>query len=223
MIEVSNLTKKFLTTEKEIFVLQDITVSFSAAQSYGISGPSGAGKSTLLHCIAGIEKPSSGSIVIDGHQYKSTSEDVRAEVLLQKIGVLFQYPYLIPELTVLENVALKGILSGFDRKEWYERAYDLLQKIGLENRANLDPKMLSGGEQQRVAFVRAIFLEPLFLLADEPTAHLDEKNAHRMIELMVEYQKNHGMGLLVCSHDSWVIDQCDERYNLQNGKLRWES
>lgn len=202
--------KKSYTHEGRCYdVLSDLSYTFERAKTYGLMGSSGAGKSTLLHILAGLDSPTSGSVVVDGTQQQ----------FLQRLGILFQLPYLINELSVLENVVLKGLI---EKKSYAECKHDgilLLEKVGLGHKQNCFPAMLSGGEQQRVALARALFNKPDFVLADEPTSNLDQITGTKIIELLHACQQEWQFGLIVCSHDQYVLESMQTILKLEHGKL----
>ncbi|MGC2310029.1 MAG: ATP-binding cassette domain-containing protein [Candidatus Babeliaceae bacterium] len=219
-IGLENVTQTFIQGNTSLKVLQDITITFTQGLSYALTGISGSGKSTLLALLAGFEKPTQGQVLLNGHQINHFSEKKLQEVWLYQIGFLFQMPYLSSELTVLENVILKGLIAGKPLQECREKGMDLLKRVGLAEKADQAPTILSGGEQQRVALVRAVFLNPAFLIADEPTAHLDETTKMPLIALLREYQQEHAMGLILSSHDVHLVAQMDEIYELRAGSLQ---
>jgi ABC-type lipoprotein export system ATPase subunit len=215
-----NVTKEFIQGDHSIRVMDDITCSFEQGVSYVLTGISGCGKSTFLAILAGFEKPTSGHVLFNGHKIEHLKETELRAKWLYDIGFLFQSSFLSKELTVLENVILKGLIAGQSVSECKKRGYELLEQIGLFDKAAQFPTVLSGGEQQRVALARALFLKPSFLLADEPTAHLDEKTKIPLINLLQIYQKEYGMGLLMSSHDNDFVRQIDHIYTLHTGILQ---
>ncbi|MCX5923971.1 MAG: ATP-binding cassette domain-containing protein, partial [Candidatus Dependentiae bacterium] len=186
-----------------------MSYNFDPSLSYGLMGRSGTGKSTLLHMIAGIDQPSHGTIALGDLNISRLSSHQKIEFLQKSVSIVLQQPYLINELTVLENVMLKEIISNGITPESKDRALQLLTEIGLERKADCLPGRLSGGEQQRVAILRAIFHVPQFLLADEPTGNLDEASADRIINLLLHYKKKYAMGLIISTHDIKIAQQCD--------------
>lgn len=202
VIKLVSVGKCFERAGDRPWVLRDISLEFKQGFTYALTGSSGVGKSTLLHIIAGLENPTTGDVLYHDIALSNASQAEHAEYLQNTVGLVFQYPYLIPELTVLENVALKGLIVGMSEDERSARAGELLHAVGLGSYADQRPRALSGGEQQRVALARALFLRPQFLLADEPTAHLDTDNAQEIVRLMKKFQHEYGMGVIVCTHDA---------------------
>lgn len=223
-IRVQNLKKAFLQGDKEIVVLSGVDFVFEQGKSYAISGASGTGKSTLLHLIAGIDKPDSGRVLFNNKNINLDLEKISHEnldfCLNKTIGLMFQSPYLISELSVIENIAMPAMIAGESFEDCKEHALEILRDLGVEEKAYCEPDTLSGGQQQRVALGRAIFNEPKFLLADEPTGNLDPKTGKIIVDLLLKCKNKWGMGLIVCSHDSLVWQSMDLRLSLENCKLK---
>lgn len=217
---LDNVTKIFAQPDKDLVVLHDVTYTFEQGISYGISGVSGSGKSTLLHILAGLEAPTKGKVFFDGNNLAQLSEDDYRFFLNNTIGLVFQDAYLLQELTVLENTIIKGLLRGTGFDVCAREGLDLLAQLGLEGLEHKKPSQLSGGQAQRVALARALYGNPGFVLADEPTAHLDENSAQVIIQLMIKYQKKSGCGLIVSSHDPRVLNQLERRCVVHEGMLR---
>jgi lipoprotein-releasing system ATP-binding protein len=194
-------------------------VTFTQGTRYAITGISGCGKSTLLHLLAGIDKPSSGHVYYNQHAIDTLDADKKNYFLNHDIGLVFQYSYLIKELSVLENVMIKGLIAKMPYEECQKRARSLLHELGLSTKVSSLPTQLSGGQQQRVAIARALLNQPAFLIADEPTGNLDEKTGRELLALLLQLQKDWGLGLIISSHDEYVSEQMQERYELAQGKL----
>lgn len=221
MIELSasNIKKNFAQGDVELQVLKGITFHFEKNKSYAITGPSGSGKSTLIHLLAGLDKPTSGHIYFNGQDIAAFSESGRHFFLRQSVGLVFQLPYLIRELNVIENVMLKGMIEGANKLQARKHALDLLAKMGIEHKADHAPFSLSGGEQQRVAIARALFTKPAFLLADEPTGNLDVATGKVIVELLLACQAEWHMGIIISSHDEYVAQRMEKVLHLENGLL----
>lgn len=200
-------------------VLRDISVTFIQDISYAITGPSGSGKTTLLHIMAGMEPPDAGSLEFIGQDIYKMSQKERAQFLHKNIGFVFQLPYLIKELSVIENIMLKGIINNMSIADCQNEAYNLLDVIGLRMRAHAQPTELSGGQQQRVALARALFGKPAFLLADEPTGSLDTHTGQEILDLLFQFRKIYNMGLIISSHNPYVIEQMQTCYKVCEGDL----
>ncbi|KKP29544.1 MAG: Lipoprotein-releasing system ATP-binding protein LolD [candidate division TM6 bacterium GW2011_GWF2_30_66] len=229
-IIINNLKKNFLqgdkSSEKKLVVLDGINVTFEQNKSYAIIGASGTGKSTFLHLLAGLDAPDSGDIFFSssdktGLQDLSKLSSEQKDAFLNKtVGLMFQLPYLISELTVIENVILPGLIAGKPDSECKTRALELLGYLEIAEKANCLPDTLSGGQQQRVALARAIFNEPKFLLADEPTGNLDPKTGKLIVDLLLKCRQKWGMGLIISSHDPYVAQCMEVKFRLENGLLR---
>ena len=182
-------------------------------------GPSGAGKSTLLHIAGLLEKPDSGQVVLDGHDYSQAGEAARTQARRAYLGFVYQFHHLLPEFSALENIVLPQMIAGLSRRQAGARALDLLRMVGLEARANHRPAKLSGGEQQRVAIARAIANVPRLLLADEPTGNLDPGTAGHVFEQLRGIAKAAGLAALVATHNLDLAGQMDRVLTLRDGHL----
>lgn len=219
MLKADRVAKIFTTHEGSIEVLRGIDVLFEQGTSYAITGASGSGKSTLIHILAGLDVPSSGSIFFNDANVAAMSESRKNKLHLVHLGTMFQFPYLIKELSVIENVFIRGLIAGMSSAACTERARELLEAVGLADKASGKPVTLSGGQQQRVALARALFCRPTFLLADEPTGNLDEKTSFGIVNLLLDCQRDYGMGIVVSSHDPRVAGSMDFSYLLKDGLL----
>lgn len=202
-LSLINISKSFGHVGQMRQLFENFSYQFDHGISYAITGISGSGKSTLLALLAGIEKPSMGRISFNGKDL-STMDTAETKIFFQKIGLVFQVPHLIKELSVLQNVMIKGIVAGLSEDVCIAKGKELLEFVGLGDKADETPTVLSGGEQQRVAVARALCMEPDFLLADEPTAHLDEYNRNLVLKLLHDYQARFSTGIIVTSHDPAV-------------------
>ena len=198
-------------------VLKGITLNFRRGKATAIVGPSGCGKSTLLMTLAGLERPDSGSVEIEGRSITKMGEDELAEFRGQKIGIVFQSFHLMPTMTALENVAVPLELAG--RDDAFSRARDELAAVGLTERASHYPSQLSGGEQQRVALARALVGDPAILLADEPTGNLDERTGASIIDLLLGQRARRGSTLVMVTHDLSLAARCDDLVRLHSGQV----
>jgi ABC-type lipoprotein export system ATPase subunit len=218
-IRLSHITKSFRSGGSTITVLQDITTVFQRDTMYSIMGNSGTGKSTLLYILAGFEEPTSGIMFFNERSHSTLSKQEKALFLRRSMGFIFQTPYLLAELSVVENVMVKGLIEGQPYQVAHNHALELLACVGLSSKAYAVPSTLSGGEQQRVSIARALFNKPQFLLADEPTAHLDKKTGKQIIDLLCTYQRLWGMGLIIASHDPAIAYHAHQVLSLENGIL----
>lgn len=219
ILSVVNIHKEFESHAVIAHVLRGITATFTSGHSYAITGISGSGKSTLLHMLAGFELPSKGYVFFNKKAIELFDASNKEQYLQKSIGILFQKPYLIKELSALENVMLPGIVAGVSASDARARAEGLLRVVGLTDYADAKPGVLSGGQQQRICLARALHNKPTFLLADEPTAGLDAANRSTIIELMQYGVQTWGMGLIVSTHDAVVADAMEIRLSLKDGLL----
>ncbi len=217
MIEVRGLSMRLVSGGRPVDVLDGVSLSIPARQFVAISGPSGSGKSTLLGLIAGLDRPTAGSITVAGVALERLSEDGLARFRRDAIGYVFQAFHLVPTLTALENVALPLELAGEPRA--LERAAALLAEVGLAARAEHYPVQLSGGEQQRVAVARAVARRPPVLLADEPTGNLDSATGAQIVELLVEQNRSLGSTLVLVTHDPSLAAHADRTITLRDGRV----
>ena len=212
------LKKDFWQADKLIHVLRTISIEFEQGKSYAITGVSGSGKSTFLHLLGGLDHPTSGTIFFNDQNIATLKK--KNTFLNRSIGFVFQFHYLIKELTVLDNVELMGLIKGGDQNQARKHALNLLGITGLSNKITSYPGQLSGGEQQRVSIARALFNKPSFLLADEPTGNLDADNAQNIINLLLKAQQEWGMGIIICTHDQSVYNRMETTLTLHEGILK---
>lgn len=203
MISVVDLRKSFVAPNGErIEVLRSVTFAANAGESIAITGASGSGKSTLLHLLGGLETPDHGSLTLE-----------------QEIGFVFQFHYLLPDLSAVENVALPLLIARWKKRRAFERALELLRKTGLGDRAEHPIAHLSGGEQQRVAVARALITEPKLLLADEPTGNLDEAISEQIGRTLVDYAHEHSAITIIATHSASLAGMCDRILTLKAGHV----
>jgi putative ABC transport system ATP-binding protein len=219
IIEARSLTKSIDTGTHRVEILRGVDFEVPAGQFVAIMGASGSGKSTLLGLLAGLDTPTSGTIVIDGVDITGLREDKLAVVRGRKIGFVFQSYQLIPTLTAEENVLLPHELAGGDLSSGTKRARDLLASVGLSDRLDHYPVQLSGGEQQRVALARAFMVKPPILMADEPTGNLDSVNGAHVLELLISLNRREGTTLVLVTHDRALTEHADRIVTLRDGKI----
>ena len=226
IVEAKNLSKQFTGQEdgNHTFVFADLNFEVEAETTLALVGPSGSGKSTLLNLISGLDNPSGGTIVVDGKDVHAMSADQSACFRNQTLGFIFQSHHLMPALSALENVMLPalaghGLLGG---KELEDRATQLLEDVGLLNRAKHLPSQLSGGEKQRVAVARALINQPKLLLADEPTGALDQVNAENLINLLLEVCHKNRTTMIMVTHAHSLADKMQSKWNFDRGTLKKE-
>lgn len=209
MIQIKNLCKVYKSSSGETVALKDINLSINDGEIFGVIGLSGAGKSTLIRCINMLEKPSSGSILIDGEDI-TKAKGKKLRVMRKKIGMIFQGFNLLEQKTVLQNVLFPLEISGVKKEEAKERALELLELVGLKSKVKNYPSQLSGGEKQRVAIARALTTNPKVLLSDEATSALDPNTTQNILQLLKEINKKYGITIIVITHEMKVIDElCD--------------
>lgn len=218
-LALENTYKTYFQGGVPVPVLKGVNALFEQGKSYAITGASGSGKSTLIHILAGLDNPSSGTVYFDQTSLTDFDAAQKTIFLNQMIGLVFQYPYLIKELSVLENVTLKGLIAGNSMEKAASQAQDLLSQVGLAEKIRAYPGQLSGGQQQRVALARALMNGPSFLIADELTGNLDQATGAAIVDLMLKLQQEKGMGIIVSSHDDYVSSCMNIRYELKNGLL----
>ena len=204
---------------QRLSVLNSLELKINPGDSVAIVGPSGSGKSTLLSFLAGLDIPETGEILFKGNDFSSLTEDERAAIRRGRIGFVFQSFQLLQGLTALENVMLPLELTGLSVAGARQRAFDWLGRVGLGERINHRPRMLSGGEQQRVAVARAFVNEPALLFADEPTGNLDRGTGDAVSELLFELNKETGATLVLVTHDERLAARCQRMLHLEDGQL----
>ena len=204
-------------------VLTGVDLDIAPGEAVAVLGRSGSGKSTLLNLIAGIDDVDRGSVITCGVDVGAADERARATLRSQKLGFVFQAFHLLPTLTVAENIALPLELAGVKPHDAAPRVQRILQRVGLADRAQAWPDVLSGGEQQRVAVARALCGEPRLLLCDEPTGNLDDRAAVLVLDLLHELRREHGCALVVVTHSAAAAASCDRRVRLEGGQLHAEA
>lgn len=200
-----------------VHILKDVTLGINRGEAVGLVGPSGSGKSTLLMTMAGLERPDSGRIVVDGTDLSRLDEDALARFRGRRIGIVFQSFHLVPTMTALENVALPLELA--DEADAFARAEQELRSVGLGGRLQHYPAQLSGGEQQRVAIARALVPNPAIVVADEPTGNLDETTGQSIIDLLFALKRDRGSTLILVTHDLELARRCDRVVRLRSGQI----
>ena len=218
LLEVKNLHVSLPSLAGDIHILKGIDLSVKKGEAIGLTGPSGSGKSTLLMTLAGLELPSSGSVVMNGHCLSDMDEDALARFRRKNIGIVFQSFHLIPTLTAFENVTLPLELAGMG-VDYLEKAESALANVGLAHRLDHYPGQLSGGEQQRVALARAVISQPPVLLADEPTGNLDQSNGSQIMDLIFGLKNSLNVTLIMVTHDMSLAQRCDRIISLRDGVI----
>lgn len=218
-LEIHSLSHSFIQGKKEISVLKDINLSVGMGETVSLEGPSGVGKSTLLQIAGLLETPTKGEIVIDGISCQNISDIKKSRIRAEKIGFIYQFHHLLSDLSALENIAFPRLINGEKKNLAFEKANQLLDKMGLAHRINSRPAELSGGEQQRVAIARAIINQPKILLADEPTGNLDQKTADIVFDEILDIIMKNGISALIATHNSDLAKKMNTRLSLSAGGL----
>jgi putative ABC transport system ATP-binding protein len=217
VLEAQELTRKVSSPEGELTIVDDVSLAIGAGETVALVGPSGAGKSTLLAMLAGLDVPTAGRVLLDGHDLTGLDEDARARLRANSVGFVFQAFHLLPALTALENVMLPLELVG--RRDAASAARAMLVRVGLAERTGHYPRQLSGGEQQRVALARASVVRPAVLFADEPTGNLDTATGASIGDLLFELNREVGTTLVLVTHDEGLAARCERRLTMAAGRL----
>ena len=217
ILTVQNLTKTYTVVNSDTTVLDHVSFTVEEGSFVAIIGASGSGKSTLLHLLGGVDRPSSGSVIVDGEDIFSLSEKELSRYRRQKVSVVYQFYNLLPMLNVRSNVLLPLELDG--RRPDERQFQSILRLLGMEEKEFYYPNQLSGGQQQRVAIARALMIEPKVLLADEPTGNLDSKNSNEIISLLRESNRRLNQTVLLVTHDSRIAEQADRILEISDGRI----
>jgi len=217
LIDLRGVHLKLASQAGEVNILRGIDLTLARGESLAVIGPSGSGKSTMMMVVAGLERPTQGSVHVAGQDLGMLDEDGLALFRRRNVGIVFQAFHLIPTMTALENVAIPLEFAG-DKDAW-DKARDVLHAVGLGHRTTHYPGQMSGGEQQRAALARAFVAEPALLLADEPTGNLDAGTGHSIVDLMFDLRKRIGTALLLITHDAQLARRCDRAVRMLDGRL----
>ncbi len=220
LVTVTGLSKIYQVGGATLQVLRELDLEVQPGEMVAVVGASGVGKSTMLHLIGGLDRPEAGSIDIGDARITDLSDAARVEFRNRRVGFVFQFHHLLPEFNARENVEMPMRIAGLPRAEVEQRARDLLMRVGLADREDHRPGMLSGGEQQRVAVARALVMRPALLLADEPTGDLDESTADTLHDLLREMHREHGLTSVIATHNPRLAGACDRVLRLEGGRLR---
>ncbi|MEM8709626.1 MAG: ABC transporter ATP-binding protein [Planctomycetota bacterium] len=228
-LRCSGIRRSFEVGDRRLEVLHGVQLELGAGERLALMGSSGAGKTTLLNILGLLDRPTEGEVVVEGTSAWSLSPAKRAELRNRRIGFVFQFYHLLPELSALENAILPAMIlfkgSEFRRRrdEFESKANDMLVRFGLAARLGHKPGQLSGGEQQRVAIARALLLDPPILIADEPTGNLDSGTGEKVLEILLDEQKERGVSLLLVTHDERLAARCERVLYMQDGLIQADS
>jgi ABC-type lipoprotein export system ATPase subunit len=220
LLRAANLGKEYPLPSGVLQVFRGLNFELEAGDAVAIMGASGVGKTTLLNLLGALDRPSEGTVFLDEEDLFAREEKELARIRNQKIGFIFQFFHLLPEFTTLENVGLPLMIRGMDRREALARSSKILKEVFLEDKAQLRPSQLSGGEQQRIAVARALVNEPKLLLADEPTGNLDWKTGEHILELLLDLHYKRGLSSIIVTHNDKVARFCRRLYVMERGELK---
>ena len=215
MLIANNLIKKYVS----LTVVNDVSIAVNEREIISITGPSGAGKSTLLHLLGGLDKPDSGSVLINNTDMLALPSRKQAKFRNKHIGFVFQFHHLLPEFTALENVSVPLWIKGENKKNAMQQSKELLEIVGLGSRLENKPSELSGGEQQRVAIARALVTNPSVIMADEPTGNLDTANAHSIHQLFLQLRDKFNQTFIIVTHNDNLAAMTDRVFTMMDGKI----
>ena len=220
VLQARGICKVYESTSEKLEVLRHVDLDVSATEVLAITGVSGVGKSTLLHILGALDRPTSGSLTVQGEEVFQLPEPDLARFRNRRIGFVFQFHHLLPEFTALENVLLPGMIAGSPRGERMAEAEGLLNQVGLGGRLHHRPGELSGGECQRVAVVRALIMKPAVVLADEPTGNLDTETSRTLHDMLMELARACGQAFVIMTHDTALAKSMDRVAHIENGELK---
>jgi len=220
LLRAANLGKEYPLPNGVLQVFRGLNFELEAGDAVAIMGASGVGKTTLLNLLGALDRPSEGTVFLDEEDLFARDEKELARIRNRKIGFVFQFYHLLPEFTTLENVGLPLMIRGVDKREALARSSKILKEVFLEDKAQLRPSQLSGGEQQRIAVARALINEPKLLLADEPTGNLDWKTGEHILELLLDLHDKRGLSSIIVTHNDKVARFCRRRYVMERGELK---
>ncbi|MFX0064574.1 MAG: ABC transporter ATP-binding protein [Candidatus Hermodarchaeota archaeon] len=219
IIDLQNISRDYVVGDQTIHALNNINLTIFEGEAVFVFGPSGSGKSTLLNIIGGLEVPSRGVVYVENHNLKELSDSALCQLRRGVIGYVFQFFHLHPQLSALENVELPMLIAGIKRAEREPRARELLEIVGLSERADHQPHELSGGEKQRVGIARALSNDPKIILADEPTGDMDSVTGRGIIGLFEKLNKEYGKTLIIVTHDESLVDKGMRFLHLEDGRI----
>ena len=219
ILRTVDLCKTYRRGKVDVPALKSASIEIDDGEIVCLAGPSGSGKSTLLNLLGGVDKPTSGKIIINGNDLTKMSENELSDFRLRNVGLIFQFFNLIPTLTAKENVEFPLVLANVPKIERDSRAVELLELVGLGHRVDHKPEELSGGEQQRVAIARSLANNPSIIIADEPTGDLDSDTSSKFMDLVEDLNKKRGQTFIISSHDSMIIERVPRVYRIRDGRI----
>jgi len=219
LLQVKRLEHSFSVGEENVHALRGVSFEAKTGEVTAIVGPSGCGKSTLLYLLGLLDRPDEGEILLDNKSVSQASDQVRTELRNKTLGFVFQFHFLIKELTACENVSMPLFKAGIERKEANKRARSALEKLGLGDKTERFANKLSGGEQQRVAIARAMINSPSLLLADEPTGNLDSENSKKVFQLLLRFAREENTAVILVTHNPEIADKCDRILRMKDGQI----
>ncbi|MGH7784196.1 MAG: ABC transporter ATP-binding protein [Candidatus Binatia bacterium] len=219
LLSARNIHKAYNEGGREIVVLRDLNLELNVAERLAIVGESGVGKSTLLHILGTLDRPTEGQLFYSGEELPLDDEAALSLFRNREIGFVFQFHYLLPDFTALENVMLPALIQGIDAPQAKKQAEELLESVGLKERMAHRPGKLSGGEQQRVSVARSVILQPKLILADEPTGSLDFRIGEEVQQLLFQLNQERGVALIIATHNREFADKIGRQMELRNGQL----
>ena len=219
LLKALELNHSFVEGVRKNRVIKGVSLQVEAGETTSVVGPSGCGKSTLLYLLGLLDRPESGKILLQGSDVTQSSDETKTQLRNQSIGFIFQFHFLIKELTAIENVSLPLRKSGLNAEDSKEKSMLVLQQLGMESKATRSANKLSGGEQQRVAIARAMVNSPALILADEPTGNLDSENSHKVFDLLQELAERDNLGVLIVTHNTDLALKTDNLIRMQDGLI----
>ena len=219
LLQVKRLEHSFSVGEENVHALRGVSFEAKTGEVTAIVGPSGCGKSTLLYLLGLLDRPDEGEILLDNKSVSQASDQVRTELRNKNVGFVFQFHFLIKELTACENVSMPLFKAGIERKEANKRARSALEKLGLGDKTERFANKLSGGEQQRVAIARAMVNSPSLLLADEPTGNLDSENSKKVFQLLLRFAREESTAVILVTHNPEIAEKCDRIVRMKDGQI----
>ena len=220
VLKAESLSKEYPLPKGILTVFENLNFELEKGKLIAIMGVSGVGKTTLLNLFGALDRPTGGKMFLDGEDLFSRSDRDIAEIRNKDIGFVFQFYHLLPEFSALENISFPLLIGGIDKKMALKKSLDILKEVDLEEKAQVKPFQLSGGEQQRIAIARALINVPKILLADEPTGNLDWKTGQHVLEIIRNLHNQRGLSSIIVTHNEKVAKFCDEAYVLENGQLK---